>query len=142
MGCYGIGVNRIVAGICETRHDENGLIWPLAIAPYSVLLIPLNMDDDQVLSTAQNFYDELTAAGVDVLFDDRKQRPGFKFKDADLIGVPLRIVVGARGLKDGNVEVKWRTESDPTHVAVAELVPHVLDALAAKRAEEESAAPD
>eukprot|EP00913_Durusdinium_trenchii_P023450 g22028.t1 len=101
MGCYGIGVNRIVAATAETSHDENGLIWPLSIAPYSVLVIPLNLDDDEVQSTAERYYNELSAAGVDVLFDDRKARPGFKFKDADLIGIPLRVVIGGRGLKDG-----------------------------------------
>ncbi len=89
MGCYGIGINRIIASTAETSFDENGLIWPLSIAPYSVLVIPLNMDDAEVQSVANRYYEELTKAGVDVLFDDRPARPGFKFKDADLIGIPI-----------------------------------------------------
>ena len=109
MGCYGIGINRIIASTAETSHDDNGLIWPLSIAPYSVLVIPLNVDDAEVQSVANRYYDELTQAGVDVLFDDRNARPGFKFKDADLIGIPLRVVIGGKGLKNGEVEIQWRT---------------------------------
>jgi prolyl-tRNA synthetase len=140
MGCYGIGVNRIIASAAETLHDDNGLIWPLNIAPYSALVIPLNMDDDEVLSTATRIYDELTSAGVDVLYDDREARPGFKFKDADLVGIPLRIVVGGRGLKDGVVEVKWRTEAEPEKVPVGEAVSHTLQRLETRRNEENAAA--
>jgi len=136
MGCYGIGVNRIVAGVAETCHDENGLIWPLAIAPYSVLVIPLNMDDEEVLKTANSIYEGLQEAGEDVLMDDRKARPGFKFKDADLIGIPLRIVVGARGLKDGQVEIKWRQDANPEKIAVDQAVPITLDKLTQRRAED------
>lgn len=136
MGCYGIGVNRIVASAAETRHDDNGLIWPLAIAPYSVLVIPLNMDDEEVISTADDIYNDLTAAGVDVLYDDRAQRPGFKFKDADLVGIPLRIVIGGRGLKDGVVEIKWRTDDEPQKIAVGEATQYALDQLAARRDKE------
>ena len=140
MGCYGIGVNRIIASAAETSHDKNGLIWPLAIAPYSVLVIPLNMDDNDVLSTAERIYDELTAAGVDVLFDDRKARPGFKFKDADLIGIPLRIVVGGRGLKDGVVEMKWRTDESPEKIPIETAVAEALKRLDERRQQENSAA--
>ena len=109
MGCYGIGVNRIIAGLVETKHDENGIIWPLAVAPYAVILCPLNVDRPETMKAAETIYDQLQAAGVDVLLDDRDQRPGVKFKDADLIGIPLRVVVGGKGLKDGIVEVKWRS---------------------------------
>jgi len=140
MGCYGIGVNRIVAAAAETSFDENGLIWPLAIAPYSVLVIPLNMDDADVLGTAEGIYDELSAAGVDVLYDDRAARPGFKFKDADLIGIPLRIVVGAKGLKDGVVEVKWRTDDAPDKVPVESAVSEALGRLDTRRNQERAAA--
>ena len=142
MGCYGIGVNRIVAGLCETRYDENGLIWPLSVAPYSVLVIPLNIKDETVVAEAQRYYDELSAAGVDVLIDDRNQRPGFKFKDADLIGIPLRVVIGGRGLKEGNVEVKWREESEPTKVPAADGVQHLLNMLQERQAAEASSVPD
>jgi prolyl-tRNA synthetase len=140
MGCYGIGVNRIIAAAAETSHDENGLIWPLAIAPYSVLVIPLNMDDDEVLGTAERIYQELSSAGVDVLYDDRAARPGFKFKDADLIGIPLRIVVGAKGLKDGVVEMKWRTDESPDKIAIADAVPEALDRLRKRRDQDNAAA--
>ena len=125
MGCYGIGVNRIVAGLCETQHDENGLIWPLSIAPYEVLIIPLNIQDDEVMSIANRFYDELKAAGVDVLIDDRKARPGFKFKDADLIGIPYRLVVGGKGLQEGLVEIKSRTAESPDKVPLVDAIGHL-----------------
>jgi len=142
MGCYGIGVNRIVAGLAETSHDENGLIWPLAVAPYEVLLIPLNLDDEQVVQTAERFYAELTDAGVEVLIDDRKARPGFKFKDADLIGIPLRIVVGSKGVKQGEIEIKWRSDADPQKIAVDRAIATVQDMLAARRSEEAAKADD
>ena len=141
MGCYGIGVNRIIASLCETRHDENGLVWPLAIAPYSVELIPLNIGDEEVMQVANQFYDELTAAGVDVLMDDRKQRPGFKFKDADLIGIPLRMVVGGKGLKEGMAEIKWRWQDGADKIPVGEAIPHVLQRLSDQRAREAADVP-
>ncbi len=136
MGCYGIGVNRIVASLAETSHDENGLIWPLAIAPFSVLVIPLNVKDEAVLQAAEKFYDQLTDAGVDCLLDDRPARPGFKFKDADLIGIPLRLVVGGKSLQAGEVEIKWRTAAEPEKVAVDTAVETVLKMLEERRAEE------
>ncbi|MEX1095791.1 MAG: proline--tRNA ligase [Planctomycetales bacterium] len=141
MGCYGIGVNRIIAAAAETSHDENGLIWPLAIAPYEVLLIPLNVTDAEVMATANRYYDELRAAGVDVLFDDRDARPGFKFKDADLIGIPLRVVIGGRGLQEGQVEIKWRTAAEPEKAPVEAGVRRVVEMLAARRAEDARGVP-
>jgi prolyl-tRNA synthetase len=141
MGCYGIGVNRIVAALAETQHDENGLIWPLAIAPYSVLVIPLNIDDGEVMQTAERYYAELEKAGIDVLFDDRKARPGFKFKDADLIGIPLRVVIGGKGLKEGLVEIKRRTDDGPQKVPVEEGVSAVLKTLEMIRTEEAGRVP-
>lgn len=141
MGCYGIGVNRIIASICETRYDANGIIWPLSIAPYEVLVIPLNVEDAEVKGLAEKCYSELKAAGVDVLMDDRDQRPGFKFKDADLIGIPLRLVIGGKGLKEGNVEIKWRWQADAEKAPVAQAVQAVLDRLAAQRAEEAKKVP-
>ena len=122
MGCYGIGVTRVVASIVETCHDANGIIWPLAVAPYSVQLIPLNVTDADVMKITNMIYGELTGAGIDVLMDDRDQRPGFKFKDADLIGIPLRITIGGKGLAEGITEVKWRTESEARKVPIAETV--------------------
>jgi prolyl-tRNA synthetase len=114
MGCYGIGVNRILASAIESGHDANGLVLPISIAPFEVEVIPLNNDKDQVRDLADKVYNALRSAGIDVLLDDRDERAGVKFKDADLIGIPLRIVIGERGLKDGNVEIKRRTEEKPT----------------------------
>jgi prolyl-tRNA synthetase len=125
MGCYGIGVNRIIAGLAETCHDENGLIWPMTVAPYEVELIPLNVKDEAVMQEANRIYDELKEAGVDVLMDDRDARPGFKFKDADLVGIPLKVVVGGKGLKDGIAEVKWRKGGDADRIPLAEASQHV-----------------
>ena len=118
MGCYGIGINRILASAIEARYDEAGCILPPAIAPFSVEIIPLNNDKEQVRACAETLYTTLTEKGVDVLLDDRDQRPGVKFKDADLIGIPVRIVVGERGLNEGQVEVKRRTDKDATLVPV------------------------
>lgn len=125
MGCYGIGVTRVVAAIVETCHDDGGIVWPEAVAPYTVEIIPLNVTDETVMNTASKIYDQLTAAGVDVLMDDRDQRPGFKFKDADLIGLPYRMIVGGKGLKDGIVEIKRRTDQEAERVPIAEAVSHV-----------------
>ncbi len=114
MGCYGIGVNRILACAIESGHDDNGCILPVSIAPFEVEVIPLNNDKESVRKQADKIYNELQTAGVDVLIDDRQARPGVKFKDADLIGIPLRVVIGERGLKEGNVEIKRRTDKKPT----------------------------
>ncbi len=124
MGCYGIGVNRIFASAIEmdSGHDENGCVLPVSIAPFEVEIVPLNKDLPAVAGEAQRIYDELKAAGVDVLIDDRDARPGVKFKDADLLGIPVRIVVGDKGLKEGKVELKRRTDAKPTLIAVADAV--------------------
>jgi len=127
MGCYGIGVNRIIAGLAETKNDENGLIWPMSIAPYEVLVIPLNVSDTAVMEAAEKIYLEMKGQGIDVLMDDRDARPGFKFKDADLIGIPLRVVIGGKGLKDGIAEVKLRTQADPTLVPLDQVVGQVKE---------------
>ena len=133
MGCYGIGVNRIIAGLAETCHDENGLVWPMSVAPYEVELIPLNVNDADVMSHADRIYERLTVSGIDVLMDDREARPGFKFKDADLIGIPLRIVVGGKGLKDGIAEVKWRSGGEAARVPLDQVVEQVLELVEAER---------
>ncbi|MEZ6123435.1 MAG: proline--tRNA ligase [Planctomycetaceae bacterium] len=125
MGCYGIGVSRVVAAIVESCHDDNGIVWPMNVAPYTVELIPLNVNDEAVMAETNRIYEELTTAGIDVLMDDRDQRPGFKFKDADLIGLPVRVVIGGKGLTDGIAEVKLRTDAEATRVPLAETVAHV-----------------
>jgi prolyl-tRNA synthetase len=136
MGCYGIGVNRIIAGICETRYDDAGIDWPLALAPYELIIIPLKVDDQEVMQAAETLYESLKSQGVDVILDDRPARPGVKFKDSELIGFPLRVVIGGRGLADGNMEVKWRNDEEPTMIPVAEVEQKVIEMLAGRRAEE------
>ncbi len=116
MGCYGIGINRILAGLVETNHDEHGIIWPVTIAPYEVLLMPMKVKDEASMELTKKLHDDLTAAGVDVLVDDRDARAGVKFNDADLIGIPLRVVIGPRGLKEGKLEVKWRWDKEATMI--------------------------
>jgi prolyl-tRNA synthetase len=118
MGCYGIGVNRIVAAAVEACHDANGIVWPLNLAPYQVAVVPLQVNNKAVMDAAEAIEKRLTEAGADVILDDRDQRPGFKFKDIDLIGIPLRVVIGERGLKDGTIEMKWRNESEAKNIPV------------------------
>ncbi len=133
MGCYGIGVNRILAAAVEASHDANGIIWPLTIAPYHVLIVPLQVQNDAVKELTESLETQLSEAGYDVLVDDREGRPGVKFKDADLIGIPLRIVVGERGLKEGTVEIKWRTDTEPHQVSAASAGDAILAELDATR---------
>jgi prolyl-tRNA synthetase len=125
MGCYGIGISRLMATAIEQHHDDNGMCWPMAIAPYHVIITPVGKDA-AVLEAAETLYESLTKLGVEVLLDDRDERPGVKFKDADLLGVPLRLTIGARGLADGVVELKER-------VATEAEKPKLADAAAAVR---------
>jgi prolyl-tRNA synthetase len=109
MGCYGIGVSRIVAAAIEQNHDDKGIIWPNAMAPFQVAIVPLNMHkSEEVARCAEDVYEQLCAAGVEVLMDDRNERPGVKFADMELIGIPHRVVIGDRALAEGNVEYKSR----------------------------------
>ena len=113
MGCYGIGVSRIVAAAIEQNHDDSGIIWPSSMAPFQLAIIPLNMHKSpEVAQCAEELYQALAAAGVDVLMDDRNERPGVKFADMELIGIPHRIVVGDRALADNNIEYKGRRDAD------------------------------
>ncbi|MFV0517688.1 MAG: proline--tRNA ligase [Aminipila sp.] len=125
MGCYGIGVTRTLAAIVEQHHDENGIIWPMSIAPYHVIMTLVNPDDETQSKVADDIYMELTKSGVEVLLDDRKERPGVKFKDADLLGIPLRITVG-RGAADGQVEYKLRRESEKQEISVEEAIARAI----------------
>lgn len=124
MGCYGIGVERTVAAVIEQHHDENGIIWPLAIAPYHVVVVPVNVKKEEHLENAEKIYKELEAAGVEVLLDDRNERAGFKFKDSDLLGIPMRITVG-KDIVDGKVEFKLRKEADKEIISVDEVLNRV-----------------
>ncbi len=125
MGCYGIGINRIMAAAIEAGHDENGIIWPISIAPFTVLIAALDTREEQVMSVARKLHDALTAAGLDVLLDDRDARPGFKFKDADLIGIPIRITVGKKGLAEGVLELKERRSPDVQKLSPDAIMPAV-----------------
>jgi len=113
MGCYGIGITRIVAAAIEQNHDNNGIIWPDQLTPFNVVIVPINMHrSEQVREAAEALYAELSAAGLDVLFDDRDARPGVKFADAELIGIPHRLVVSERGLKAGELEYRHRRDPE------------------------------
>ncbi|HEX6571907.1 MAG TPA: proline--tRNA ligase [Steroidobacteraceae bacterium] len=126
MGCYGIGVTRIVAAAIEQNHDERGIVWPEPIAPFDVSLIPINLQkSERVRETAERLYAELQAAGLDVLFDDRDARPGVKFADDELVGIPHRVVVGDKGLERGVLEYKRRRDGHAAEVPVAEVVAFV-----------------
>jgi prolyl-tRNA synthetase len=126
MGCYGIGVTRIVAAAIEQNHDANGIVWPVPLAPYEVAVLELQQDDDAVIATAKKIYEDLQAAGIDVLYDDRDERAGVKFKDADLIGIPYRIAVGKKGLAEGIVELKLRKGTEVRKINIGEVVPLVV----------------
>ncbi len=130
MGCYGIGLNRIMAAAIESSHDDAGIIWPINIAPFTVEIVALDVREEKVMATAQQIHDALEARGIDVLLDDRDARPGFKFKDADLIGIPLRVTVGKRGLDEGIVEFKRRGADDVQKIApdkIVEMIEGVID---------------
>jgi prolyl-tRNA synthetase len=108
MGCYGIGVSRVIAAAIEQHNDENGIIFPLPMAPYQVMVLPIDIKHGNIMEVALGIYHTLKGSGIDALIDDRDIRPGVKFKDADLLGVPYRITVGAKGLAEGVVEINER----------------------------------
>src|SRR5260370_11954372 len=112
MGCYGMGVGRIMAAMVEQSHDEKGIIWPFSIAHYHVALIGLDLDKGETGAQAEQLYADLSAAGVEVLFDDRAETAGVKFNDADLLGLPLRAVVSKRSLQNGGIELKLRSQKE------------------------------
>ena len=131
MGSYGIGSGRVTATVVEQHHDARGIAWPASIAPYHVSLLSLAAaDDDAPAAAADQIYADLTAAGVEVLYDDRAERPGVKFNDADLIGNPVRVSVSARTLAKGEAEIKARTAAEAIFVPLAEVVPTVRTMLA------------
>ncbi|WP_305811124.1 proline--tRNA ligase [Photobacterium leiognathi] len=131
MGCYGIGVSRVVASAIEQNNDENGIIWPDAIAPFQVSIVPMNMaKSEEMKEAAEKLYAELTAAGIDVLFDDRKERPGVMFADHELIGIPHTIVIGNRSLENGEMEYKNRRAGTKEAVAVNDVVEFLKQKLA------------
>ncbi|MFV0477152.1 MAG: proline--tRNA ligase [Parahaliea sp.] len=130
MGCYGIGVSRIVAAAIEQNHDERGIIWPAPMAPFSLVIIPLNMNkSDAVRDCALSLYEQLTKTGVDVLLDDRNERPGVKFADMELIGIPHRLVIGDRALAEGKIEYQGRCDQEPQLLSHDNVLPEVLSRL-------------
>ena len=130
MGCYGLGIGRTVAAAIEQNHDPDGIVWPRPLAPFEVLLIALNPQDEEVCAVADRLYDTFREAGLDVLYDDRSERPGVKFKDADLVGVPVRVVVGKKGLADGKLELSLRRDRERRRVAEADVLDAVGELLA------------
>lgn len=132
MGCYGIGITRVVAAAIEQNHDDNGIIWPNVIAPFEVMLVPMNAHkSERVRETAERLYDELSALGIDVLLDDRDTRPGVKFADQELIGIPHRVVIGDRGLDNKELEYKGRRDDNNTMVPADELIDFLRERLQA-----------
>ena len=127
MGSYGIGVERAMAAVAETHHDENGLIWPMSIAPYEVVITLLKTDHTDSVDLAENIYKALTEAGIDVLLDDREERPGVKFADSELIGIPLRVTIGPRGLENGIAEVNDRSTNQKTEISLETVVEEVTN---------------
>ena len=134
MGSYGIGVSRTLAAVVEQHHDDQGIMWPVSVAPYEVEVLPLNVGDALVWPEAQRITDELAAADLEVLLDDRKERPGVKFADADLIGLPYQVILGTRGVKAGTAEVKVRQTGERVDVPMAELTSWLLERVVPARA--------
>jgi prolyl-tRNA synthetase len=122
MGCYGIGIGRLLAAAVEAHHDDFGMVLPRAIAPYDIYLAGLNLEDTDIFGKAEMLYESLQDAGFEVLFDDRDAPPGVKFKDADLMGIPVRVVISSRSMGNGGVEVKARAEKDSEIVAETDVV--------------------
>ncbi len=129
MGCYGIGVTRTVQACIEQSHDKDGIIWPISIAPFEVHICCLDPKDEQVMSASQKIYDSLKLKGLDVLLDDRDERPGFKFKDADLLGMPLRVVIGKKGLEANEIEVVLRKTKEATKITKDKVVEHCFEVI-------------
>jgi len=131
MGSYGIGVERALAGIVECHNDERGIIWPVAVAPFTVDLVVAQSEDPESASVGESLYEALATAGIEVIIDDRAERAGVKFRDAEITGIPFRVTVGKRGLAENVVEVTTRATGETVKVAIADVVAHLRDAIAA-----------
>ena len=129
---YGIGITRTVAAVIEQSHDANGIIWPLSVAPYQIEVLPVNVNDEKLRAAGEEAYENLQRSGFEVLLDDRDQRPGFKFKDADLIGLPIRVVVGEKAMAEGKVEVHVRRTGESTRVSL-DRVPETVQTLISEK---------
>ncbi|MFH1837231.1 MAG: proline--tRNA ligase [Candidatus Omnitrophota bacterium] len=133
MGCYGIGVNRILASLIETSYDKDGIKWPLSIAPCEVIVIPIKKEDDAVNKEAERVYTQMKEAGIDVLIDDRERSAGIKFKDADLVGFPFQIVIGKKGMEQGKIEIKDRATQESVLVSKNEFLEYILGEIRSKK---------
>ena len=125
MGCYGLGIGRTVAAAIEQGHDEKGILWPVPLAPFEVTVMSLNPNDPQVTDVSNKIYRELSSSGVDVLYDDREERAGFKFKDNELIGIPYQVIVGSKGVAKGVVELGFRKTGEKKEVVIDEVVSEI-----------------
>jgi prolyl-tRNA synthetase len=132
MGCYGIGVTRTLAAVVEQHHDENGIIWPMSVAPYHVIVTLVKPEDEAQAEAAERIYAELQKARVEVMLDDRKERPGVKFKDADLLGIPVRITVGKLA-GEGKVEYKLRRDAEKEEIMIEEAIARAIEIVNAER---------
>ena len=132
MGCYGIGVTRTLAAVVEQHHDENGIIWPMSVAPYHVIITTVKPDDEVQKELAERVYNDLNSQGIETLLDDRKERPGVKFKDADLLGIPVRITVGKLA-GEGKVEYKLRRNEEKQEMSVEDAVSNAVQIVNAER---------
>ena len=130
MGCYGVGVSRTMAAAIEQHHDEDGIIWPASIAPYHAVIVPINIKDEAQMALCTQLYADLTSAGAETVLDDRDERSGVKFKDADLIGYPLRITIGPKAIKENAVEVKNRRTKETTLFPLGDHVEQICRLLA------------
>jgi prolyl-tRNA synthetase len=127
MGCYGIGVTRTVAAAIEQNNDKDGIIWPISIAPFEVHVLPTNVSDPELKEAAESIYEGLTGLGIQVLLDDRDERPGNKFKDADLVGTPIRVTVGEKSLKEGKVELRMRATGEVVKIEKGDAVARIAE---------------
>jgi prolyl-tRNA synthetase len=134
MGCFGIGISRTMQAVIEQSHDADGIVWPWNVAPFQVLICVLDPDSPEAMGLAKKLGAVAEQAGADVLVDERAERPGVKFKDADLIGIPLRITIGSKGLRDGIVELKARNSKDVAKVPLAEIEARLASAVAEAKA--------
>ncbi|MCX5694056.1 MAG: His/Gly/Thr/Pro-type tRNA ligase C-terminal domain-containing protein, partial [Candidatus Omnitrophica bacterium] len=122
MGCYGIGVSRLISAIIEQNNDADGIIWPQEVSPFEIMILPLDTTNQELMQAANSLYQELKNSGLDVLFDDRNERAGVKFKDADLIGVPLSIVIGKKSIEENNIELRIRKDKSTQLIPKEDIV--------------------
>jgi prolyl-tRNA synthetase len=127
MGCYGIGVGRTMAAAIEQNNDDHGILWPMTVAPFHVIIVPVNVNDKNISEAGETLYGELTKDGIEVLLDDRDERAGVKFNDADLIGIPVRVTIGPKSLAAGNVEVRLRKTGQTQTIPIKEATSFIND---------------